>query len=171
MRAFLVQEIQRHVGGGGDANDAGLPAHALFFDRPQNMKRARLHRPHDPPALADVAFGVAALKHARPATLTGQLHQAEAGDLARLHPRAIPLEAIPHAFFDGAGVFRLLHINEVDDDQPGQIAEAELPAGFLRRLEIGLQRGGFDIAFARGPTGVYVDRHKGFGLVDDQIAA
>ncbi len=51
----------------------------------------------------------------------------------------------------------MLHINEIDDDQAGEVAKPQLPGNLLRRLEIGLQCRLFDVSFAGRPARVYVD--------------
>ena len=65
----------------------------------------------------------------------------------------------------------MLHVNEVDHDQPRHIAQAQLTGNFLCRLQIGGGRCLLNPVFAGRTTGVYVDRNQGFGRVDDQIAA
>ena len=72
---------------------------------------------------------------------------------------------------DRAVVALLVHIDEIDDDQTRQIAQPELPRDLVGGLEIGLERGVLDVMFARRPTGVDVDRHQRFGLVEDDVAA
>ena len=105
------------------------------------------------------------------AALAGDLHQPEAGDLAHLDAGAIVLQAVLHLLFDGAVVLRLIHVDEVDDDQTGQVAQAHLAGGLGGRLHVGLERRGLDVALPRGLAGVHVDGDQGLGLVDHQIAA
>ncbi len=81
------------------------------------------------------------------------------------------LERIFHAPLDHAVVAAFIHVDEVDDDETGEIAQAELAGDFVGRFAIGLQRGVFDVVFARRPAGVHVDGDQRFGLVDDDIAA
>src|ERR1700692_1834760 len=54
------------------------------------------------------------------------LHQAERADLAHLHPGAVVLQAVLQLLLDGPVVLRLVHVDEVDDDQAGQVAQAQL---------------------------------------------
>ena len=91
--------------------------------------------------------------------------------LADLDAGAIVLEASLQPLLDRAVVALLLHVDEVDDDQPGKIAQAQLAGHFLGRLEIGLERGVLDIVLARRAARVYVDRDERLGLVDDDVAA
>ena len=64
-----------------------------------------------------------------------------------------------------------LHVDEVDDDQAGQIAQAELTGDLVRRLEIGAHRRVFDIVLAGRAARIDVDRDQRLGLVDDDVAA
>ena len=57
-------------------------------------------------------------------------------------------EAVLQPLFDRAVVLRLVHVDEVDDDQAGQVAQAQLAGGLLGGLQVGLQRGGLDVALA-----------------------
>ena len=79
--------------------------------------------------------------------------------------------ALLHPALDGAVVALLLHVDEVDDDQPGEVAEPELPGDFLGGLEVGLERGVLDVVLAGRAAGIDVDRDQRLGLVDDQVAA
>ena len=66
---------------------------------------------------------------------------------------------------------RLLHVDEVDHDQAGHVAEPQLACDLGGRLDIGVVGGLLDIVLARRPARVDVDRHQGFGRIDHQIAA
>ena len=72
---------------------------------------------------------------------------------------------------DRAVVALLVHVDEVDDDQAGEIAQAELSGDFFRRLQVGLERGVLDVMLAGRAAGVDVDRDQRLGLVDDDVAA
>ncbi len=91
-------------------------------------------------------------------------------DAADLNARAILAQAVAHLAFDSAVIALLVHVDEVDHDQTGEIAQAELTRDFLGGFEIGLQRGVFDVVFAGRTARVHVDRDQSFGLVDDDIA-
>jgi hypothetical protein len=64
----------------------------------------------------------------------------------------------------------LLHIDEIDDDEPGQIAQSQLPRDLVGCFEAGAQRGFFDVALAGRTAGIDVDRDQRLGLVDDDVA-
>ena len=92
-------------------------------------------------------------------------------DAADLDARPVVLQRLLQPPFDPAIVALLLHVDEVDDDQAGEVAQAQLPGDFIGGLEIGLEGGVLDIVFARRLAGVDVDRNQRFGLVDHHVAA
>ena len=51
----------------------------------------------------------------------------------------------------------VLHVDEVDDDDAAEVAQAQLPRHRLRRFEIGAIHRLFEIALAEEGTGVSVD--------------
>ena len=65
----------------------------------------------------------------------------------------------------------VLHVDEVDDDDAAEIAQAQLARDHVRRLEIGLEDGVVEAAPADEAAGVHVDGGERLGLVDDQVAA
>ena len=92
-------------------------------------------------------------------------------DPADLDARAVVLQRLLEAALDVAVVARLLHVDEVDDDEAGEVAQAQLPGDLVGRLEVGAQRGVLDVVLARRLAGVDVDRNQRLGLVDDEVAA
>ena len=103
--------------------------------------------------------------------LARQFQQAEARNLAGLHARAVDVQRIAQAVFDFALIAPAFHVDEVDDDQAAQVAQAQLARDFVGGFEIGAERGLFDVGAARGARRVDVDRHQRFGVVDDDGAA
>ena len=65
----------------------------------------------------------------------------------------------------------LLHVDEVDDDEPREVAQPQLARDLLGRFEVGAQRGFLDVALARRAAGIDVDRNQRLGLVDHDVAA
>ncbi len=61
-------------------------------------------------------------------------------DPTDLDARPVCLQAVLELLFHRPVVALFLHVDEVDDDQAGEIAQAQLPGNLLRRLQIGLQR-------------------------------
>ncbi len=66
---------------------------------------------------------------------------------------------------------RVLHVDEVDDDDAAEVAQPQLPRDHLRGLEVGLEDRVVEAAAADEAAGVDVDRRHRLGLVDDQVAA
>ena len=63
------------------------------------------------------------------------------------------------------------HVDEIDHDQSAQVTQPQLPRNLIGRLQIGVQRGLFDVRATRGAGRVHVDRYHCFGMVDDDGAA
>ena len=63
------------------------------------------------------------------------------------------------------------HVDEVDDDDAAQIAQAQLAGNRTCGFEVGLEDRVVEIACADVTTGVHVDGGQGFGLIDDEVAA
>ena len=68
-------------------------------------------------------------------------------------------------------VARFVHVDEVDDDQAADVADAQLAGDLVGCLEVRVGGRGLDIAAARGTGGVDVDRDQRLGVVDDDRAA
>ena len=69
-------------------------------------------------------------------------------------------------------VAALVHVDEVDDDDAAEIAEADLTDDLGYGVEVGLDDGVFKArGLADELSGVDVDGDKGLGLVDDDGAA
>ncbi|ABC63446.1 hypothetical protein ELI_06770 [Erythrobacter litoralis HTCC2594] len=103
--------------------------------------------------------------------LAAHFHQAEAGDAADLDARPIVLERVLHRALDLPDIGIVFHVDEVDHDEPGHVAQAQLTGDFLGRFDIGRCRGLLDPVLLGGTARVDVDRNKCLGRVDDQVAA
>ena len=77
-----------------------------------------------------------------------ELQQAEARDLADLHPRPVVPQRVAKAILDFALVLRAFHVDEVDDDQAAEVAQAKLPRDLVRGLEIRMESCRLDVAGA-----------------------
>ena len=116
--------------------------------------------------------GLAArLDQARPEPLARQLEEPEARNAPDLDARAIALHRLADLALDGPHVAGLVHVDEVDHDEAGEVPEPELARDFLSRLEVGLERGLLDVALARRASRVDVDRDQRLGRVDHDVAA
>ena len=107
----------------------------------------------------------------RAQTLAAHFHQAEFADCAKLHAGAVLTQRIAQAAFHVAAVAALVHVDEVDDDQAAQIAQAHLACHFVSGFEVGAGGGFFDVAAFDGARRVHVHRHQRFGVVNHNRAA
>ena len=80
-------------------------------------------------------------------------------------------QGVAQAVFDLTAVFRLVHVDEVDDDQATQVAQTHLASHFIGSLQIGAGGGFFDVAAFDGACRVDVHRHQGLGVVNHDRAA
>src|SRR5262252_2864322 len=98
-----------------------------------------------------------ALQHAGADALARHFEQAEMRNTPDLDPGAILPEAVAELALHRAVVALFIHVDEVDDDEAGEIAQSELPCDFLGSLKIGLERGILDMVFAGRAAGIDVD--------------
>ena len=103
--------------------------------------------------------------------LAAQFQKSETRKFAHLHAGAVFFERVAQDVFHIALVFGVFHIDEVDDDQTAQVAQAHLSGDFFGGFHIGFERGVFDVRAACGTGGVDIDGDEGFGVVDDDRAA
>ena len=169
--AFLVQQeggdVNRHL----RVNGGAVLLHRLFLDDAQDVQGGGFGAADVASAVAARAGDVAAFTQARAQALTRQFHQAEARDLAHLHAGAVVMQRFTQAGFDFALVALAFHVDEVDDDQAAQVAQAQLAGDFVGRFEVGAEGRFLDVMAARGTGGVDVDGYQRFGVVDDDRAA
>ena len=78
-----------------------------------------------------------ACEHAGADALARHFQQAEMRNLADLNARAVVLHRVLDATLDRAVVAAFLHVDEIDDDQAGQIAQAQLARDFVGGFQIG----------------------------------
>ena len=78
------------------------------------------------------------LAHALGHVLARHLDQAELRDLGREGLRAVLVERLAQRLHDRVAVARARHVDEVDHDDPADVAQAQLVDDLLGRLEVGL---------------------------------
>ncbi len=81
-------------------------------------------------------------------TLARHFEKAEMRNAAHLNASPVVLEAILHLLFDSAIVALFFHVDEVDNDQTGKVAQTQLTRDFFGRFQIGLESRVFDRMFA-----------------------
>ena len=167
--ALVVQQIQRDRGRDMH-DDLGRTALAAFLlDPAQDMDR-RTFRAADMAGAAAMRTGdEAGFRQGRAQALPAHFQQAEMADAADLDARAVVAQRVLQAAFHHRVVPARLHVNEVDDDQPGQVPQAQLARDLIGRLQVRAQRGFLDVAFPSRTARVHVDRDQRFRLVDHQI--
>ncbi len=105
-------------------------------------------------------------------SLAGDGDQAEIVELENLGWGAVALQLIFERGHDAVAVLALVHVDEVDDDDAAEIAQANLTDDLGDGIEVGLDDGVFEAGgLADELAGVDVDGDQGFGLVDDDGAA
>ena len=167
---FVEQEggdINRHLGVDG----CRVVLHRLFFKDAQDMQRGRFGAADVTGAGAARAGDVVGFGQCGTQALTREFHQAKTADLAGLHAGAVQTQAFAQAVFHLALVALAFHVDEVDDDEPPQVAQAQLAGDFFRRFEVGLEGGFLNVGTTRRTAGVDVDRDQRFGMVDDNGSA
>ena len=146
-------------------------AGAFLFQLAQDRQRQTVIRAHQSGAVAMRAGLGRGLDHAGAQALARHLQQPKARDAPDLDAGAVGFQLVLQALFHSRVVAAFFHVDKVDHDQPGQIAQAQLACHFFGRLEIGLERGFLDRAFLGGAARVHIDRHQRLGRVDHDIAA
>ena len=169
--ALLVEQEAGDLDGDLGDDAPGLLLHRLFLDQAQDRQRQGFHAADGAVAGTAGTDLLAGLAERGAQALAGHLQQAEARDAPDLHARAVHLEGVAQAVLDGALVLRGRHVDEVDDDQAAEVAQAELAGDLVGGLEVGVERGLLDVAALGGARRVDVDGRQGLGVVDDHGAA
>src|SRR6478752_1940644 len=148
MSALVVEEVERDLGARAHREIVRCALEQHLIERTQELQRDRRHRTHMAGAAAMRAFLGRALQHARADALAGHFEQPEMRDVPDLDACAVVPQAFLQPALDRAIVALLVHIDEIDDDQAGEIAQAQLPGHLLGGLEVGLERGVLDVMLA-----------------------
>ena len=165
--ALFVHEI------GGDIDRQlrddlrGAVLAGFLSDQAQDGKCQRLDAADAAHAGAARARDMSGIADRRTQTLPRHLQQSEARQAADLDARTILLDRIAQPVFYGALVLLRQHVDEVDDDEATEIAQTQLPCNLVRRFEVRVESGGFDVAAARGACRVDVDGDQCFRGVND----
>ena len=171
MFALGVQQVVGDGDGGLDQNFLAALAYAFLFQFAQDGERLVVVGAHDAGAVAGGAGCGCGFDHAGTQTLARHFHQAEARYLADLNAGAVVFQLVLDAALDGGVVAPLFHVDEIDDDQTGQIAQAQLAGDLFGGLEVGAQRRVLDRAFLGRLAGVDVDGDQRLGDADHDVAA
>ena len=164
-----------------DLDGFGMDAeqHVSAFKVALHFAELRVNLIADRGGTLDHAGGLAGVAGNREGALEGLL-DALAGDgdqtkiveLQNLGWGAIGLEGFFKGGENPVAILALVHIDEVDDDDAAEVAEANLANDLGDRIEIGFDDGVFKARrLADIFAGVDVDGDEGFGLIDDDGAA
>src|SRR6185503_4676550 len=154
---------------GDDAGRAFL-AHFLA-DEPEHRERHRLDAADRAHAAAARAGHVRRLAERGSQALARHLHEAEARDAPELNARAVRAHGVAKPVLDALLILLRLHVDEVDDDESAEVADAELPRDLVRSLQVRVVGSRLDVGTARRSRGVDVDRDQRLRVVDDDSAA
>ena len=103
--------------------------------------------------------------------LTRQLQHSEPRYLRGANPRAVLAQQRAEMLLHLGAVFFVLHVNEVNHNQPAQVAQAQLTGDDFGGGEVGAQ-GGFLYVFAAAHLGgVDINGHQRLGGVKDHAGA
>ena len=82
-----------------------------------------------------------------------------------------PPDGLPEFLLHPLAVLHDGHVDEVDDDDAANIAQAKLARDLPGGLEVDLQHVFFLVRTAHEPAAVHVDGKQGLGVVQNQVAA
>ena len=88
-----------------------------------------------------------------------------------MDPRAIAAHRFLEFPLHLPAVSGFVHVDKVDDHQPGEIAQAQLPCNLFGGFEVGRKRRFLDGPLLGRLARVHVHGHECFGLVHHQITA
>jgi hypothetical protein len=100
--------------------------------------------------------------------LTCHLKNAKLRDRPDRRLRTVTLQPVTDAVLDVLAMTALSHINEVIDNDAAHVAQAQLAADLIHRLEVRLVRVGLAVARVAALAAVDVDRNQRLGLIDHQ---
>src|SRR6266567_9022357 len=121
---------------------------------------------------ADIAGGGQGALERLLDALASDGHKTKVVELKNLRWGSIVLQLVFESGHDAVAVLALVHVDEVDDDDAAEIAEANLTDDLGDGVEVGLDDGVFEAGgLADELAGVDVDRDERLGLIDDDGAA
>ena len=120
---FLVQNIKCHLWVNKDGDILASLSGGFLFDNPQHLQGRRIDRTH-PACPQTMRTGLRyRLDQRRAQTLAGHFQQAKMRDRADLNTCPVMAQGIFQAFFHRVLVTVFIHINEINNNQAGQVAQ------------------------------------------------
>jgi hypothetical protein len=129
---------------------AGVLLHGLFFEDAQDVQGGGFGAADVAGAGAARAGDVAGFGQCRTQALARQFQQAEAADLAGLDAGAVVMQRVAQAVSTSRWFLVAFHVDEVDDDQAAEVAQAQLAGDFVGRFAVGVEGGFLDVAALGG---------------------
>ena len=131
--ALFIQHVKRHVSGAGHGQ-VFCTFHQGILNAAQNTQDARSHRPHHATPLALWAGVESSFDQAWTQALTRHFQKTEMTDATDLNTGAIIFQRFLDAPFNRTIVAVFFHVDEVDDNQSGKVAQTQLAANFITGL-------------------------------------
>ena len=169
--ALFIEQVGGHLDRHLSMHGSSVLLDGFFLDHAEHVQGRRFDVADHTSAVASRARDMCTLVERRAQPLARQLHQPEARNLAGLDPCSIVVQRVLAALLDLALVLRAFHVDEVDDDQPAEVAQAHLAGHLVGRFKIGAKRGFLDVGALGGSGRIDVDRNQRFGVVDHDRAA
>src|SRR5487761_2619160 len=122
MAALVIENVKRDIGSGPHHEIVGRALHQYFLKAAQQLQGHRGNRTYMAAAAALRAGLGRTLQHAGADALARHLEQSEMRDASDLDSGAVLPEAIAELALHRTVVALLVHVDEVDDDQAGEVA-------------------------------------------------
>ena len=171
MFALLVHQIVRNCDWCTNQDLFRAAANTLFFQLAKNGERNVVVRTQQTGAMTMRAWLGGRFDHTRTQTLAAHFQKTKARNATDLNTGTIGFQFVLQTFFNSRVVLALIHIDEVDNNQTGQIAQTQLASNLFGRFKVGLERGFLDRAFFGRFARVHIDRNKCFSHADHNVAA
>src|SRR5690606_30652282 len=104
-----------------------------------------------------------------PGSLAGHFDQPEGRHRSDLVPCVIAKHRLFEHLHHPATMFFLLHVDEIDDDDPAQVAQPELPCDGDGRFQVGAEIRFFEVPVTHVAARFHVHRGHRFGLVEYDV--
>ena len=139
-----IEQIDGCFGAGSKADNRAFALRSFIFDQAQRGKPRTGCCANQTGTITMRAFASGRFQHACAQALAAHLHQTEAGNATNLNPRTIVFERVFHRAFDFADIGIVFHVDEVNHDKSGHIAQAKLTCDLARCLDIRRDSGLFN---------------------------
>src|SRR5690554_4747425 len=169
-RRLLVEQAVHYRLGGQHHVGLGAVGALLAEDLAEDLVADRLGGLEGAASTTGGAGLAEGLLQALPGALAGKLHQPQLGDPGALGLGVVPLQGLLEHAQHLALVLGVLHVDEVDDDDAAEIAQAQLPGDGGSGLEVGLEDGLLEVAMPHVAAGVDVDGGHRLGGIDDEVS-